>query len=106
MSRKKRQPLFQCGRCHKRYSSPLGHTCTVKTDYKKRSAKAAREAAAAKRKTRPQHPPPSACQDGDCRRGACVAYREGREDGRREGREEGFEDGFKQGQNACSREHK
>lgn len=106
MSGKKRRALFTCGRCHKSYRNPLGHVCTVKTDYKRRSAKAKKDAAAAKRKARPQHPPPSACQDSDCQRAGCRGWREGHEDGRREGHDEGFEEGFAAGMAACPREHK
>jgi len=43
-----------CSSCKKRYSNPLTHTCTVKTDFRQRKRAAAREAkrrtAAGKRK--------------------------------------------------------
>jgi hypothetical protein len=55
------------------------------------------DAAAAKKKARPEHPRPSACQDGDCKRAGCVAYREGREDG--------YERGFPDGVAACPLGH-
>jgi len=95
-----------CPKCHKPYGNPLTHTCTVGTDFRRRTAKAKKDAAAAKRaaarKARPEHPRFSACRDADCKRAACVAYREGREDGFQDGYDEGFPDGIA----ACPREHK
>jgi hypothetical protein len=41
--RRKRRPLFTCGRCHKGYSSPFGHACTGGGDLGRRR-KAARNA--------------------------------------------------------------
>ena len=78
----------KCGTCGKQVSSPLTHTCTVRTDFR-------RKLAAAKRTSRPgRRKPPrvtvygadgkplgghsyAACRDLDCARVACVAYREG-----------------------------
>src|SRR2546430_13813778 len=97
MKLRPRKPPFQCGRCHKRYRNPLGHVCTTKTGYKKRSKQAAKDAAAAARKARPPHPPPAACRDADCQRAACVAYPEGRE--------YGYGEGFTDGLASCPREH-
>jgi hypothetical protein len=91
-----------CPKCRKPYGNPFTHTCTVRTDFKRRTTKAKKDAAAAKRKARPQHPRPSACRDGDCKRAACQAYREGREDGFAEGYDEGFAEGIA----ACPRERK
>jgi hypothetical protein len=96
-----------CPNCRKPYGNPLTHTCTTRTDFKRRAAKA-------KRKDRPEHPPPSACREQDCKRAACAAYRQGREDGDRDGYERGYEDGerigydrgFESGKAACPREHK
>lgn len=90
-----------CPRCHKPYGNPLTHTCTVRTDFKRRTAKAKKDAAAAKRKARPEHPRPSACRDPDCKRTGCAAWREGHEDGFAEGYDEGFAEGVA----ACPREH-
>jgi hypothetical protein len=105
VKRKARKPPFQCGRCHKRYRNPLGHVCTVKTDYKRRTKQAAKDAAAAKRKARPQHPPPSACPDTDCQRAACVAYKEGVGAGYAAGHEDGYQDGFADGRASCPGGH-
>jgi hypothetical protein len=43
-----RRASVTCTTCKKRYSNPLTHTCTVKTDFKQRKAKAARSAKAAR----------------------------------------------------------
>jgi histone H1/5 len=41
----------ECPACHKRYTNPLTHVCTVKTDYKKRvAAEKRRQATEARRK--------------------------------------------------------
>jgi hypothetical protein len=95
-----------CPACHKPYGNPLTHTCTTRTDFKRRTARARKDAAAARRKARPEHPPPSACRDGDCKRTACAAYRQGREDGFQDGYETGYDEGFPDGIAACPREHK
>ena len=87
----------KCQKCRKNMGNPLTHTCTTRTDFKRRTAKARKDAAAAKKKARPEHPRPSACQDGDCKRAGCVAYREGREDG--------YERGFPDGVAACPLGH-
>ena len=84
-----------CPGCGKPRGNPLTHTCTVKTDFRKRraaSAKAARPTKAA----RPVHLYET-CQDEECMRIPCMAYREGR----REGYDEGFPDGIA----ACPRKH-
>jgi hypothetical protein len=83
----------KCQKCHKPLGNPLTHTCTTRTDFKRRTAKARKDAAAAKKKARPEHPRPSACRDEDCKRTGCVAYRDGREDGYHDGYDVGFPDG-------------
>lgn len=94
----------KCGTCGKRYTNPLTHTCTVKTDFRKRKAAAGRQAkrerakarrkaaadrrkaaAAARRQKARSTPAPKrapqhdyrTCDDGDCRRAACAAFKEG-----------------------------
>jgi hypothetical protein len=84
----------KCGRCHKPVGNPITHQCTTRTDFKQRTAQAKKDAAAAKRKARPQHPKPSACGEAECQRAACAAYKEGRERGYEEGYEVGYEDGY------------
>jgi hypothetical protein len=93
---KRRRALFRCGRCGKSYSSPLGHQCTVRTDFKRRTAAAKKEAAAAKR--RGDRHAYSACADDGCHRLACVAYKAGVLDG--------YDDGYDDGKAACPRPHK
>lgn len=91
-----------CRSCGKPYGNPLTHTCTVRTDFKRRTRRLKKDARAAARTARPEHPTPGACRDRDCKRAACAAYREGRQDGYREGYDEGFPDGIA----ACPKEHK
>lgn len=122
----------KCPTCGKRYSNPLTHTCTVKTDFRKRKAaetrrqatearrrKAAEKRAAARvrkkaaadrrraataarraksrRKPAPRQRPQQhdyrTCRDDECRRHACVAFKEG------------YEAGFPDGQAACPLPH-
>ena len=46
-----RRVAITCGTCGKRYTNPLTHTCTVRTDYKRRvAADKRRQAADAKRR--------------------------------------------------------
>ena len=87
----------RCPKCRRDLGNPLTHVCTVKTDFKRRTAKARKDEAAAKRKARPEHPRPAACKDGDCKRIGCVAYREGDENG--------YERGFPDGVMACPLAH-
>lgn len=81
----------KCGTCGKEIKNPLTHTCTVKTDFKRRRKAAAKKA----RKTRqPRKQAQSAhsyrtCRDPDCPRVACGAYRDGVQDG--------YDDGFEAG---------
>jgi membrane protein involved in colicin uptake len=44
------QATITCGTCGKRYTNPLTHTCTVKTDYRKRQAAEKRRQATAVRR--------------------------------------------------------
>lgn len=97
----------KCRTCGRRYTNPLAHTCTVRTDFRRRkaaagravkreAAKARRRAAADRRKaaaadrrrkarekrSAPRSAPRPqhdfrACQDDDCRRYACVGYKAG-----------------------------
>ena len=101
----KRAASVKCGTCGKRYTNPLTHVCAVKTDFRQRraadqrrqkreAAKARKKAAAARRKaaaaarrsksrsgsaSRPaqQKHDYRRCQDGDCTRHACIAFKEG-----------------------------
>lgn len=101
-----------CPRCRKPIGNPLGHTCTVKTDFKRRTAaaskqdKADRRAQAAslakvkrarERPSRPRHRYET-CQDGDCQRVACAAFKQGRQAGYEDGYPDGYDDGYAAGQ--------
>lgn len=97
-----------CGTCHKPLgSNPLTHTCTVRTDFRKRRGEARKQEAAEKRaaarrparKGKPEHLY-EACRDEDCQRTACRAYREGREEGYQEGYEDGYAKGYEAGYGA------
>jgi len=85
--------LATCSKCGKPYSNPLTHKCKVKTDFKAR-----RKAATAK----PKRPPHNyrTCKDGDCRRQACEAYKEGYDDGEADGSASGYAAGYSAGQAA------
>lgn len=101
-----RRVSVKCGTCGKRYVNPLTHVCAPKSDFRKRkreaeraarrdAARARKKAAAERRKaaaaerrrkarekrSAPRSPRPQhdyrLCHDEDCRRHACVAYRDG-----------------------------
>jgi hypothetical protein len=68
-----------CPECQK--DMPFGHTCVIKTDFKRRKRQAERPArrrsqAKGTSAARPHHDYRT-CADQDCQRTACVAYREG-----------------------------
>ena len=86
----------KCPKCHRAMGNPLPHTCTTRTDFRKRLAAQKKADAAARRKARPAHLY-EACQDADCQRLACRAWKEGRQEGDREGYERGDEDGHRRG---------
>jgi hypothetical protein len=68
--------LATCSKCGKPYANPLTHKCDIGTDFKKR-----RKAAVAKRKPHDYR----TCRDGECKRQACVAYKEGLDEGYQQG---------------------
>jgi hypothetical protein len=93
----------KCPQCGKPRGNPLTHTCTTRTDFKKRQA-AAKKAARAKKPARPVHLYET-CQDEECKRIPCLAYREGRQEGYEEGHQDGYGEGFPDGMAACPRKH-
>lgn len=113
--------LIKCGKCGKAYANPLTHTCTVKTDFKARTAKAKadakRQAAEAKRAARKaargEHEPED-CTDDDCPRFGCRMYKRGYlagdaagfRRGYKAGYVDGYAKGFPDGIAACPRPHK
>lgn len=55
-----RRVSVKCGKCGKRYTNPLAHTCTVRTDFaKRRRAAERRERAARKREAARARLPPA-----------------------------------------------
>ena len=89
----------KCGVCGKPYGgNPLAHVCHPKSDFKKRKARAAKaEKAAARKKRQAEKHDYQACQDKDCPRSLCVAFRTGRKLGYQEGHDDGYAGGFATG---------
>lgn len=85
----------KCQKCRKDMGNPLTHTCTTRTDFKRRTAAAKKDAASAKRRAA-QHSY-SGCSDKECRRTACVAYKEAAEEAYAEGYRNGADDGYAEG---------
>lgn len=81
------QGTVRCGTCGRRVSNPLAHVCRKRSDYRKqlaaerkrRAAERRRAAAARRRAARPARPKHDyrVCQDVDCPRVACQAFRDG-----------------------------
>jgi hypothetical protein len=93
----------KCATCHKEITS-WPHTCTVRTDFRKRKAEQAKQEKADRRKARrrrDEHPPASECTDEDCPRYPCVqariAYQRGRADGDSAGHARGHAEGYAEG---------
>lgn len=92
----------RCSRCKK----PRGflHTCTTKTDFKSRKSAWTRRQKAPARKQDPKHEYAS-CNDNECPRPYCRAYREGWKLGLDDGYKQGYGNGYDQGVAACPRNH-
>ena len=83
-----------CGKCKKRVTNPLTHTCKPKFDFKQRKSRAVKaEKAVARKKRQAEKHDYQACSDRDCPKPLCVAFRTGS----REGYQRGFDDGFSAG---------
>jgi flagellar biosynthesis/type III secretory pathway protein FliH len=81
----------KCEKCKKPQGNPLTHTCHPKSDFKRRKSQHEKQQKAATRKKRQQSAHDyQACQDKDCPRPLCVAFKAGWKDGH----EEGFADGY------------
>lgn len=91
-----------CPNCKKTVSNPLTHTCKPKSDFKRRKKAKTRKRQAEKHDYQ-------ACQDKDCPRSLCVAFKTGRKLGYDEGYGDGFSTGFEIGYDtgvaACPRPH-
>ena len=87
-----------CGKCKKRVTNPLTHTCKPKSDFKTRKSKAAKaEKAAARKKRQAEKHDYQACSDRDCLKPLCVAFKTGRRTGYQEGFDDGYNAGFASG---------
>jgi hypothetical protein len=101
----------KCGACGKPYGgNPLTHACHPKSDFKKCKARAARRERAAPAKSRQQEKHDyQACQDKDCPRSLCVAFKTGwklgDQDGFERGYAGGYANGFPDGIRACPLPH-
>lgn len=104
----------KCPKCKKALGNPLTHICAPKSDFKARQRKAARrEKERAREKARKKRQDGKhdylACQDKDCPRPLCVAYKTGWKDGYRQGFKDGYkagyDQGFPDGVAACPRPH-
>ena len=100
-----------CPKCKKPVGNPLTHVCHPKSDFKRRKARAAgRERAEARRKRQAEKHDYQACQDKDCPRSLCVAFKTGRKLGYPEGYDDGygagFASGFTEGMQSCPLPHK
>jgi hypothetical protein len=96
----------KCPKCKKTVSNPFAHTCAPKSDFRRRkSAAAKREKAAARKKQQAGKHDYQACQDRDCPRSLCVAYKTGCKFGYQDGYGDGFGTGFEAGVAACPRPH-
>ena len=75
----------KCPKCKKPVGNPLTHTCHPRSDFKRRKARAARQA---------EKHDYQACSDKDCPRPLCVAYKTGDKAGYERGYDDGFGAGF------------
>lgn len=85
-----------CPSCKKPYDgNPLTHVCRVKSDFKKRKA------AAGRKRQQPEKHDYQACNDADCPRPLCIAFKTGWKFGYDTGCEDtwpvAFEQGYKEG---------
>jgi hypothetical protein len=115
----------QCPKCRKTVSNPLNHTCTPRSDYKRRRSAADKQARTERRNqqqslgkvkrsrqrgpAKPKHDYQT-CTDNDCQRPVCVAFKTGYKAGHQAGMEQdleiGFDRGFQAGRASCPRPHK
>ena len=100
-----------CPKCKKPQGNPLTHVCAPKSDFKQRRSRAAKaEREAARKKRQAEKHDYQACQDKDCPRSLCVAFKTGRKLGYQEGYDDGygagFASGFTEGLQSCPLPHK
>jgi hypothetical protein len=80
-----------CPKCKRQVGNPLTHVCHPRSDFKRRKARAARQA---------EKHDYQACSDKDCPRPLCAAYRTGYKTGYAEGEADGFGAGYAAGYSA------
>jgi hypothetical protein len=105
----------KCSKCKKVIANPLTHNCAPKSDFKARKTAFGKRQKAAererkreeRRKLRAQQPKHEyqSCNDDECRRTACVAWKAGVKEGYDRGFEEGFDAGFDSGLESCPGPH-
>jgi len=100
-----------CPNCQKNVSNPLTHHCKPRSDFRKRKTAAAkREKALARKRRQAERHDYQACQDRDCPRPLCVAFKTGHKlgyddgygDGFGLGYENGYQNGYHAGQDSAS----
>lgn len=109
--------LGNCPHCGKPRGNPLTHTCTIRTDFKasqraterkaaaeRKKAKAAEKRKAPARPARPAHDYRT-CTDRDCRRYACLAWKEAFQEGRTTGLDDGWDIGYDAAASGRPRDH-
>ena len=99
-----------CPECRKPVGNPLTHVCHPKSDFKRRKTRAAKaEKAAARKKRQAEKHDYQACQDKDCPRSLCVAfktgYKTGYQEGYADGNTAGYAAGFQAGMASCPLPH-
>ena len=96
----------KCPDCGKAYgANPLAHTCTKKSDFRKRKAEHEKREREKARKARPKHDY-TECSDTECKRALCTAYKAGIALGDERGHERGWQQGYDRGLAECPRDHK
>lgn len=82
----------KCGACGKPYGgNPLAHTCAPKSDFRQR------QKAAGRRKPQRERHDYQACNDRDCPRSLCVAFKTGWRSGFKQGYDDGYGVGWSAG---------
>lgn len=100
-----------CPRCRKPQGNPLTHTCRPRSDFKRRKNRYQKQQRAKARKKRQKTAHDyQACNDANCPRPLCVAFKTGYLTGLRDGHETGWHQGYDRGHAdgiaACARTHR
>jgi hypothetical protein len=100
-----------CPRCRKPQGNPLTHTCHPRSDFKRHKARHQKQQRAKARKQRQKNTHDyQACNDTNCPRPLCVAFKTGYLTGTSDGYEHGWQSGYDRGHGdgmaACARTHR